>query len=80
MLAVDSYNYIWYIRGMYDACICMCVLHITPFFLHIGIQHTQCPRRFFLLLIEIHKTTTQRCYIVIAVSRVDNAMAERRTK
>ena len=32
---------------------CMCVVHIQPFFLLVDIQHTQCPRSFFIL--ERHK-------------------------
>ena len=29
------------------ASVCVCVLHIKPFFLHVDIQHNQCPCRFF---------------------------------
>ena len=41
-----------------------------PLFLPVDIQHTQCPRRFFILLIERnklsgHKTTTQRYYCTL---------------
>ena len=41
-----------------------CVIHIKPFFLLVDIQHTQCPRWFFILgsyayKLCGHKTTTQ---------------------
>ena len=41
---------------------CVCVLHIKPFFLLVDIQHTQCPRCFFILeryKFCGHKTTIQ---------------------
>ena len=41
---------------------CACVLHVRPFFLLVDIQHTQCPRQFFILeryKLCGHKTTTQ---------------------
>ena len=31
----------------YDGMYVVCVLHIKPFFLPVGIQHNQCPCRFF---------------------------------
>ena len=33
-------------------CCCICVLHIKPFFLLVDIQHSQCPRWFFVLEIQ----------------------------
>ena len=47
-----------------------CVLHIKPFFLLVGIQHTQCPRWFFILeryKLCGHKTATQvvQCLAIV---------------
>ena len=33
----------------HESYICVCVLHIKPFFLPVDVQHTQCAWRFFLL-------------------------------
>ena len=41
---------------------CVCVFHIKPFFVLVDIQHTQCPRWFFILercKLGCHKTTIQ---------------------
>ena len=57
----------------------MCVLHIKPFFLPIGIQHNQCPCRFFnpgeMQAPWSQNYATQRYLVVTyAVSEVNNAM------
>ena len=55
---------------------CVRVLHIKPLFLLVDIEHTQCPRRLFLLegfkhWSQDHDPEILHCN---AVSRVDNAV------
>ena len=54
---------------------CVCVLHIEPFFLPVDIQHNQCPCLFFNPR-DKKGTSGVYCY---AVSREDNAMPGYRT-
>ena len=62
-------------------CVWLCAFFtLNPFFLPVGIQHTQCPCRFFLIRGEIqalwsHNHDTAEVLLHCnAVSRVDNAM------
>ena len=51
----------------------LCVRHIKPLFLPVDIQHTQCPRRFFLLErynLCGHKTTTLAATMVLYCNAV----------
>ena len=58
-------------------------LNIKPFFLPVGVKHTQCPGRFLLLeryKLYGHKTTTtQRNYIVMQSAEYWTTMTYHRT-